>query len=367
MISDLSEGVRRKLAFLFSGGCGFLVYYAASLLLVRIPGIGVGMASFCGMLVAVFPAFLLQRKLAFRYQGSLSRSFVGYCALQVANAACLAWVARVGHRLGLADEINFAVSAALVVVFSYLVLSRVVFKTGSIPVDGRKSLNAQYNLAAAGGLTDRISTMMRRKMYACFAVRVDARDRILDVGVTSDREQMASNYLEAWHPWKERITACGIDDASFLEKMYPGMAFVQADGRNLPFDSGSFDWVHSSAVLEHVGSREEQVRFVSELYRVSRKGIFLTTPNRWFPVEFHSVWPLAHWLPAAWFRRLLRLAGHHELALEKNLNLLGRNDLDDIARAAGVEQREVRHVALGGWPSNLILVARKQESGEDQG
>ena len=29
-----------------------------------------------------------------------------------------------------------------------------------------------------------------------------------------------------------------------------------------------------------------QVRLLRELWRVARKGIFVTTPNRWFPMEF---------------------------------------------------------------------------------
>ena len=156
-------------------------------------------------------------------------------------------------------------------------------------------INAQYNVANAGGFTDRVSTHVRRKMYARFIdTGVEADHTILDVGVTSDRDQLASNYLEAWHPWKDRITACGIDDASFLEEVYPGLRFVPADGKDLPFADGAFDWVHSSAVLEHVGSAAEQAKFVSELYRVCRKGIFITTPNRWFPVEFHTEIGRAH-------------------------------------------------------------------------
>src|SRR5690606_27159648 len=126
---------------------------------------------------------------------------------------------------------------------------------------------------------------MRRRMYERFlATGVRPEDTILDVGVTSDRTQIASNYLEAWYPHKDKVTACGLDDASFLEAEYPGMTYVRADGRDLPFPDGAFDHVHSSAVLEHVGSAADQLQFLSELVRVSRRGVFVTTPNRWFPV-----------------------------------------------------------------------------------
>jgi hypothetical protein len=224
----------------------------------------------------------------------------------------------------------------------------------------RRKLNAQYNTASRGSLTDRVSTWQRRRMYARFLDEgVSAGDTILDVGVSSDRDQLASNYLEAWYPHKSRVTACGIDDASFLEEVYPGMRFVRADGRDLPFADRSIDWVHSSAVLEHVGSRQSQARLIAELYRVCRKGVFLTTPNRWFPVEFHTVLPLVHWLPARMFRALLRGIGHEALAREENLNLLDRRALAAACRAAGVAGACIDSVSLLGWPSNLLLVARR--------
>ena len=125
----------------------------------------------------------------------------------------------------------------------------------------------------------------------------------------------------------------------------------------------SFDWVHSSAVLEHVGSAADQARVIAELYRVCRKGIFVTTPNRWFPVEFHSVLPLVHWLPKPWFRALLLRMGHAELAQEQHLNLMGRRDLEAACVAAGLGGWSIDSVALGGWPSNLLLVARRHERG----
>jgi len=48
---------------------------------------------------------------------------------------------------------------------------------------------------------------------------------------------------------------------------------------------------------------------IDSTFRVCRRGVFLTTPNRWFPVEFHTVLPLVHWLPKPQFRALLRKLG----------------------------------------------------------
>jgi ubiquinone/menaquinone biosynthesis C-methylase UbiE len=222
--------------------------------------------------------------------------------------------------------------------------------------------NSVYNVAEPGSLAVRIATAQRRKMYARFVERlgVTASDSILDIGVTSDRTYESSNYLEAWHPHKERITAAGIDDASFLERQYPGVRFVFASGLELPFAEGSFDVVHSSAVLEHVGSREKQAGYVRECMRVARRGLFLTTPNRWFPVEFHTLLPLAHWLPRKHFHTLLRKIGMEFFADENHLNLLTGNELRQLVQPLSSFAVDVSAVALGGWPSNLLLIGKRR-------
>lgn len=220
--------------------------------------------------------------------------------------------------------------------------------------------NSQYNVAEPGSLPVKIAAYQRRKMYDHFLSRLrpTESDTILDVGVTSDRTYVSSNYLEAWYPHKHRIVAAGIDDASFLEAMYPGMQFVHANGLDLPFEDRSFDFVHSSAVLEHVGSTDNQIRLISECARVARKGIYLTTPNRWFPVEFHTVLPLVHWLPKTWFRALMRRTGRGFFADESNLNLMTPSEVREaVSRTDALSTFDwsVDTMRLGGWPSNIIL------------
>jgi hypothetical protein len=163
----------------------------------------------------------------------------------------------------------------------------------------------------------------------------------------------------AWYPHKARITATGIDDASHLERRFPGVKFVPGNGKRLPFPDDAFDVVHSSAVIEHVGSRADQLRFLSEMWRVARRSIFLTTPNRWFPVEVHTTIPMLHWLPPPVYRRLLRRLGLHFYADENNLNLLSGGDLVLLCTAAGIGTAHISSVRLLGWSSNLILSANK--------
>ncbi len=221
--------------------------------------------------------------------------------------------------------------------------------------------NAQYNVAAADSLPVRLAAHQRRKMFARFlaATGIAANEAVLDVGVTSDRTYPASNYLEAWYPHKHMLTAVGIDNASFLCAQYPGMRFVVADGCRLPFRDRAFDVVHSSAVIEHVGSFARQCAFVRECCRVTRRVAFITTPNRWFPVEFHTVLPLVHWLPKPAFRALMQGSGRGFFADERHLNLMTGRELGRAAARIDGFDHEISRVRLAGWPSNLLLLMRR--------
>ena len=224
---------------------------------------------------------------------------------------------------------------------------------------GSKSVNAQYNVAASELLAVKIAAHQRRKMYLAFlrVSAIGAEDTLLDVGATSDQSYSHSNYLEAWYPQKSKITSVGLDDASFLEEIYPGLTFIQADGLDLPFQDRSF--ASTSVAFEHVGNRDMQTRFARELWRVARKGVFVTTPNRWFPVEFHTVLPLLHWLPPPLFRKTLMALGRQFFADEENLNLLSSTGLTQTAADAGMSNFGISSVSLSGWPTNLLLFARR--------
>ena len=132
---------------------------------------------------------------------------------------------------------------------------------------------SKWGESQPGSLPTRIAKRQRRRMFHRFlhSLAPAGEDDILDVGVTDDRRHDHSNHLEAWYPHKSRLTAAGLEDASFLEDLYPGMRFVQANALSLPFADSSCDYVHSSAVIEHVGSFARQCAFVRECCRVARR------------------------------------------------------------------------------------------------
>ena len=130
---------------------------------------------------------------------------------------------------------------------------------------------------------------------------------VVDVGVTDAPFGAGStdNFFEALYPWPERITGVGHTGLDRFAAAFPAVRVVRADGRDLPFADGEFDIGFSNAVVEHVaGGREGQRAFVHELCRVSRR-VFVTTPNRQFPLEVHTLLPFVHWLPAAARERVI--------------------------------------------------------------
>jgi SAM-dependent methyltransferase len=192
----------------------------------------------------------------------------------------------------------------------------------------------------------------RERMFSRFMeiFSPDSETTILDVGVTNDTTQQESNYFEHLYPYPQRIVCVGTEDGSHLMQQYPGLKYQSVEaGKPLPFKDRQFDIVFSNAVLEHTGSREMQAKFLTEICRVGRQ-FFVTTPNRWFPVEHHTGLPFLHYLPARWFRSLVRHTSYRYWAEEHNLNILTARELRQILPVQG----QVEAVRLLGIPSNLI-------------
>lgn len=167
--------------------------------------------------------------------------------------------------------------------------------------------------AAAASLRSR-----RRKLqHFVELIQPTPETTVVDVGVADapfgagEGQALTHNFFESFYPWPERITAVGNVPLPHFAEAFPEIRAVVADGRELPFADGEFDVAFSNAVVEHVGDRSDQERFVHELCRVAGR-VFVTTPNRLFPVDPHTLLPLVHWLPEG--RRPRKLDGVRPLS-----------------------------------------------------
>jgi len=203
-------------------------------------------------------------------------------------------------------------------------------------------------------LASKLSLLARRKIFDLFikVFQPDQNMSVLDLGVTSDNTFPESNYFESFYPYHEKVTCAGTEDGSHLEAKFPGVRYVRVNGgRRLPFRDKEFDVVFSNAVVEHTGNRAEQRFFIHEACRVGQN-FFITTPNRWFPVETHTGIPLLHFLPQIWFRRLIKNTRYNYWSHEENLNLLTIGELRNLF--PGKVAPRLEKVRVFGMPSNLV-------------
>jgi hypothetical protein len=62
------------------------------------------------------------------------------------------------------------------------------------------------------------------------------------------------------------------------------------------FRGGPYDVVFSNSVIEHLGSWENQQRMAAEVQSLGLP-YYVQTPNRYFPIEPHFLWPGFQFLP----------------------------------------------------------------------
>jgi len=180
----------------------------------------------------------------------------------------------------------------------------------------------------------RASLWNRRRKLGLFmeTIRPGPETRIVDVGVgdtgfgTEEGVATTHNFFEALYPWPERITAVSDVPLPNFAQEFPTITTVTASGTDLPFEDDAFDVAFSNAVVEHVGGRDEQRRFVAELCRVAPR-VFLSTPNRWFPLETHTLVPFVHWLPRPVAGRIFGALGKDGW---KRVDLLTKRELLEL-------------------------------------
>ena len=218
-------------------------------------------------------------------------------------------------------------------------------------------------VASQGGWIDRQVHGARSRMHQRFLAetRPGPLTTLLDVGASAEPALNASNFLE-WSAPELQITACGLGQPNALwDSLYPGIPYVHGSALNLPFADRSFDTVYAHAVIEHVGSFEQQCQMLVEALRVARHDVWVTTPDRHHPLEFHTALPLLHWLPKPWHRRVLSRMGLHDFATEQALNLMDRRSLlQAVHIACGRGGRKAVEVHLHtsrflGFSANLLL------------
>ena len=218
-------------------------------------------------------------------------------------------------------------------------------------VDGK-----YYQFVKQNSLPERLLIEARDRIYTDFVAQIKpkASDNIVDVGV-SDIINDGANVLERKYPFLERITACGLGEASAFRKAFPRCTYRRiVPHAHLPFPDRAFEVAAANAVLEHVGTFDNQRFFVEELCRVGKR-VFISVPHRYFPVEHHTTIPLLHYNDTM-FRWACKLSGRAEWCEEVNLVLMTRNRLRQLtANLRRPVTIGYTGLKLGPFSSNIFL------------
>ena len=193
-------------------------------------------------------------------------------------------------------------------------------------------------------------TRRLRRFAKAFAV--DTSTRVLDLG--------GDEYYWSWLSPLPAVTVANLESRDLRPDAMP---WVQADGRMLPFGDRAFDVVYCNSVIEHLPDQQSREALATEIARVGR-GYSVQTPNRWFPLEAHTLTPGFHFLPRRWQVRLARnftVWGwlqrpdpDEARGFVEGSHLLGRKDLQLVFPDATIERE--RFLGL----TKSITAVRKQ-------
>lgn len=132
---------------------------------------------------------------------------------------------------------------------------------------------------------------------------------------------------------------------------HPHFQCVVGDARNLhQFKDKEFDIVFSNSVIEHVGDYKDQCQMANEIKRVGKRH-FVQTPNLYFPIEPHFLFPFFQFLPTdikvwlfthfsmGWYPKISDKQEARDLAT--NTQLLSKKKLLNLFPESNIYEEEV--------------------------
>ena len=225
----------------------------------------------------------------------------------------------------------------------------------------KKNLYIQYE----NNFFDKIINKKRIEMVNLLKKNIDISqiNDLLDIGTTEDITAKSSNiFCKLLDDIKihKSISNQKITNKRFNSSIEKSITSDFNEDLIKKFKS---DLVISSATIEHVGDFQSQVSKVKNMISLSKKYIVISTPNRFYPIEFHTKLPFLHWLPENIFRKALLFLNMKYFADEKNLNLLSKGDLKKILNIFSDKiEYNIYNISFLGFISNFLVICKVKKN-----
>ena len=181
-------------------------------------------------------------------------------------------------------------------------------------------------------------------------------EHALDIGTTDDDGFESSNYLiKNLRNIKiyRSISNQKINSKFFSKTLTKS---ITDNFSHEEIENYSSDLVISNATIEHVGDKNSQIKMTENIIKLSKKIFVITTPNRFYPFDFHTKIPLIHWLPKKIHRKILKIIGLEYFSKIENLNLLSKDDILEIFSNFKNIKYKIFHIKLAQIKSNFIII-----------
>jgi hypothetical protein len=139
------------------------------------------------------------------------------------------------------------------------------------------------------------------------------------------------------------------------------------DARDLGrFGDREFDIVFSNSTIEHLGRYDDQKMMASEVVRVGKR-YFIQTPNLFFPIEPHFLFPFFQFLPMrlrlflatnlklGWYKKFAD-RGEAKKKIE-SISLLRKKELGNLFAGSTIKREKIlfltkSFMVIGGWDAH---------------
>lgn len=209
-------------------------------------------------------------------------------------------------------------------------------------------------------ILEQFAKVLRKDRFLLFNSLVSTLPRPVNVLDLGGRQK----FWEEMNFTKEADINLTILNLEKVEVTKPNFRSLVGDTRKIPeLKNQEFDVVFSNSVIEHVGDYQQQSQMVEEIKRLGKR-YFIQTPNYFFPIEPHFLFPCFQFFPldlkvfillnfgAGWYKKVDNQQEAVEVA--NSVNLLTEDKIRSLFPEATIYKEKLfgltkSFIAYSGW------------------